>query len=148
MGCLSNEAHQKCPHCGQLMKIYRRAIRVPMLICLKHLWAMGAYPAYVKAREIPGYDGGGDFAKLRFWGLIEEGEPLHWRITYSGLKFLSGDLRVSKYRWVYDNKIQPDPEGQTNELISIVDVAPELMDKNIALENAVNFSPSKQIEPI
>jgi hypothetical protein len=58
---------------------------------------------------------GGDFAKLRYWQLIEEdtsAEPLegarfngHWRITSEGYAFLAARLIVPKHAIVYDGHL-------------------------------------------
>lgn len=58
---------------------------------------------------------GGDWAKLAYWGLIEEqakkgkdGNPRagFWRITGVGVSFIRGELQVPRYAYLYDGKLQ------------------------------------------
>ena len=108
-----------CPCCGQLCKMYRRQINAPMaqlLIWLVRLW--DAVPRWYAVREMPliqGRRGGGDYAKLRWWGLIEErakgdidGEGRtsgYWRPTVEGCVFAHGWDSVERYALIYDNRL-------------------------------------------
>jgi hypothetical protein len=55
---------------------------------------------------------GGEFARLKLWGLVEEatekredgGRAGYWRITSRGELFLKGKISVPKYVKVYDGK--------------------------------------------
>lgn len=55
---------------------------------------------------------GGDFAKLAYWGLVEEADEQRedggragwWRLTTKGEAFLRRQLKVPKYALVYDAK--------------------------------------------
>jgi hypothetical protein len=54
---------------------------------------------------------GGDYAKLRYWGLIEprvvEGKMTgYWRLTVKGTRFVADRERVPKYARVYDGKLR------------------------------------------
>jgi hypothetical protein len=128
---------KRCPHCGQLMAVYRRNIRANMVHCLRllHFQHKGAY---VKANGItPVTRVISDFPKLRFWGLIERHPDLElWRITGLGVDFILGRIRVKKYIWVYDNMVQPDPVGEPNPLISAMEIDPEFYCKVKALAEA------------
>ena len=75
-----------------------------MLLTLRNLFSQYEFKA-VRAREIIGYDGAGEFAMLRFWGLIEEHGKLKWRITTKGVDFIFGRLSVQKYVYIYNNEI-------------------------------------------
>lgn len=58
--------------------------------------------------------GGGDFAKLSYWGLIEE-KPKeesedkrtsgYWKISQRGIDFLGAKLRIPSHVRIYDGKV-------------------------------------------
>jgi len=83
-----------CQVCGARHQIYRRTINKGMLraICQMYEIRMSdpSRPIHITQLDVSG----GDFAKLRFWGLIyqehsqEDGSPTGWRITDKGLRFL------------------------------------------------------------
>lgn len=128
---------QNCPNCGQLMQVYRRAIRRKMVQMLSSLLKEHG-DAAVKSTRIPGYDGGGDFAKLRYWWLIRPGEQaLTWCITARGVDFLIGRISVKKYVWIYDDKIQPPPADAKNPEVFAYDIAPEIINKETALRDSM-----------
>ena len=124
-----------CPCCEQLCKTYRRVLNAQMarfLIWLaKYSIQEGGYNIEDGGRWV-GIDrfpliqrrpGGGDFAKLRFWELIEEmGNDDSskrtsgiWRITPLGMAFATGKMRVPAAVFIYNNKL----DGKSDVPITI-----------------------------
>lgn len=100
-----------CPCCGQLVKLYHRPIYGSQAVSLINLYKLG--PGY---HHISGFNsgrtGGGDFAKLRFWGLAKE-QPNEddgkrtsgmWAITEKGIDWVLGTISVQKYVDIYNQK--------------------------------------------
>lgn len=110
----------KCPCCRQLAKIYRRAINSGQARILLDWWARcGTAPVKLTdAVRTPG----GDYAKLRWWGLIEDmrdrredgGSAGVWRVTDLGARFARDQTRIPRHVYVYDNRLlRVDHDGET-----------------------------------
>lgn len=101
-----------CPCCDQLAKVYKRQIHSTMSRMLIALYNLG--PGYHHLNAIMTVKNGwGDFAKLSYWGLIEEmvddglkpGRTTgYWKITSDGKLFVQKGIGVSKYALVYNGK--------------------------------------------
>lgn len=106
----------RCPACKQIVREYRRTIHAAMAEKLIQFWrTYGTMnwgertPLMLKGRA-GAADGGGDFAKLRYWGLIEEsnderqdgGRAGWWRVTQVGALFVQNQQAVPRYAYVYD----------------------------------------------
>lgn len=115
-----------CPCCDQLAKRYKRPLYESMarsLIQLVREWTRTG--DWVHVVKVGGRLISGDFAKLRYWGLIvgkpkEEGENKRtsgfWKPTELALRFLRGEVRLPSHVFIYDS----DLEGvATTETISI-----------------------------
>lgn len=100
-----------CPCCGQMVKIYRRTINKGMAIALLSLYKAPKTPegwVDIKALDVRG----GDYAKLRYWALVEQRRNTDakkkwsgmWRLTQLGMKFTMDRARVPKYARVYNQK--------------------------------------------
>ncbi len=100
-----------CPCCGQMVKLYKRKMYATMirdLIALYHLrHDMFHHVTDFCSKKA----GGGDFAKLRYWGLVEEstipGKPHKrkagfWKITEIGIAFVEGRAFRPQYVLVYN----------------------------------------------
>jgi len=48
-----------------------------------------------------------NFTKLKYWGLIEQPEPKSgkWRLTEKGLEFVTGEIRIPKFVWTWDDEV-------------------------------------------
>ena len=90
-----------CPCCGQTVKKYRRKIYGQMLDALKHLNKVNIETGNVLSKM----GGGGEYAKLEYWGLIGKLSNGDWSITTKGQKFLSEELRIPKYVYVFNRQI-------------------------------------------
>ena len=108
-----------CPCCGRFGKVYKRKLHssmVAVLVLLNRFQNLGYTHVHtlINATTSPAVAAAirGDFAKLRYWGLIEEGHEVvrgshvsngKWRITEAGVRFCEGSLTVQKYVWVYNS---------------------------------------------
>ena len=140
-----------CPACTQLAKIYRRGITLSnMKLLVRVYWMFEDDPSlpFVKfGVEEKGVKTikttGGDYAKLRWWGLIEQipgrredgstntGE---WYITDFGRQFCRRQARVPQYVWAYDNTPVPMPEGADNRMLNI-----DQLKKNFSYEEIMSW---------
>lgn len=105
-----------CPCCGQNVKLYRRKLYSTLarqLIMLYHARGNDA-DGWLHIGEINVFiSGGGDLAKVRYWGLVEaadERTPVEnsagmWRITDRGVAFVECRLRVHKYVLLFDGRV-------------------------------------------
>lgn len=107
----------ECPCCGAVVKIYPRSIHAQMARWLIELARhtdrppgilMGPDEGWIDQTTIPAR--GGDYGKLRHWGLVEHREKSAgddrrtsgmWRITWSGWRFARGDVPVPRFAHVY-----------------------------------------------
>jgi hypothetical protein len=73
---------------------------------------------------------GGDYAKLRHWGLIvpligerDDGSTRLgcYSMTDDGHAFATGDKTLRRYLYLYDEEPVADPPGASNERISVLD---------------------------
>ena len=113
----------ECPACGQLVKHYRRPLTSGMAITLV-LLARHKPDEWVHVLDFMGTLnlkpklgtalGSGDYAKLRYWGLLEpygsvrdDGSPRvgWWRITEDGKRFVRGELRVASHAVVFNDQL-------------------------------------------
>jgi hypothetical protein len=117
---LDNGDSVKCPCCGQTAKFYRNNITGSMAKCLVLFYqSFGEDYGYIHDVVDPYFARhGGRFAKLRFWGLVEErpitrtdgGSAGWWKVTKLGVDFLKGEAKVLKYVYTYSGEFD-EPEG-------------------------------------
>lgn len=128
-----------CACCGQTVGLYRRTITPAMATVLRLIAVEGsATPeGYVNVPQVLARQGtgvvvrGGEYGKLKFWGLIEpettsEGShsKVHvgwWRVTQRGKRFLAGETREYRYIWIYNDTYVGYDASQT---VSFSDCAP------------------------
>jgi hypothetical protein len=117
-----------CPCCNQFVKLYKRAFSKSMAYVLL-LIARYYHRVGVKSDEwlhVPSYIAEvavgnprraaavrGDWAKLKFWGLIEEkpetradGSPRvgYWRLTQLGRQFINREVKVASHVYIYNGE--------------------------------------------
>ena len=131
-----------CPCCNQFVKLYKRPFSKSIAFVL--LLIARYYRRYdVRPEEwlhVPSYINEvvasnprraaavrGDWAKLKYWGLIEEkpetradGSPRvgYWRLTERGRQFVNREIRVPSHIYVYNGEAL---ERSVDEQITIDD---------------------------
>jgi len=86
-----------CPVCTQRVQLYRRKLNAGMAKALIQIYIQ-AGTEWTRVQDIPNGPKGGDYAKLRFWGLLEprgdqagDGNSAGWwRVTAAGQAFIHG----------------------------------------------------------
>lgn len=125
----------KCPCCNQMVKLYKHRLQALMVYYLAQIYKIqkGKNNWVHVMSEVKPING--DYAKMRFWGLLEEkgDQPTkdtkssgYWRVTTSGILFLKGRIRVPEKVFIFDNK----KWGQTNATVNIAE----------ALKNKFSYS--------
>lgn len=101
----------ECPCCKQFFKVYKRTINGTMAKTLIRIYNKAKQVGFSTwlhiRRDINnGREPAGDYAKLRYWGLIEErdGHSGYWRVTPNGRRFVERDISVPKYALVLSRK--------------------------------------------
>jgi hypothetical protein len=109
----------RCPCCDQFAKVYRRTMTAAMAQALVSMYRIAERAdewVHVPSTLGPTHNAarGGDFAKLRYWGLVREsdGEVIidgdkkssgFWKITPQGQAFVRGQVRVPRHIFLYDS---------------------------------------------
>ena len=112
----------RCPACDQHVKLYKRPLGAGMarsLILISKGPKIGA-SGWVDIKSIDVR--GGDYAKLRYWGLLEQrpnADPKTkdsgvWRVTQKGLKFINDQIRVPSHAHVYNDKVRAFSDVDVN----------------------------------
>lgn len=116
---VGRDAGVTCPCCGQYCKVYHRALNAPMVRFLiwlvKEFESRGDAKTWVNVNDGPLIQhrkGGGDFAKMVHWGLIEQMANIddtkrssgYWRPTQSGIDFVYNKIDVPKKVLLYLNE--------------------------------------------
>lgn len=116
-----------CPVCNQFVKVYKRSINGSSLLAMTIIYnAIGKKPVhatnFLNECNVPAViKNTGDFAKLRFWGLIKEVSNKEnnkssssgcWEITKFGEQFLLGNVNIPRYKFFYNNNIVKIPFEQ------------------------------------
>ena len=123
----------QCPCCHQRVQFYKRTLTSTMaytLIILERHFRTNSdwlhVPKYLSAVGAKEASRGGDYAKLRDWGLIEpkpgkrdddSSRTGYWKITERGRAFVRGEIRVHKIIEMYNQK--PTGRGVSDETVSI-----------------------------
>jgi hypothetical protein len=111
----------RCPCCNQLAKVYKRRIHSTMAYHLIQLKKRSLDDSFIHksfllsgSRSAMTSLGGGEFAMMRHWGLIEEklkddkqkGRTSgFWRITEKGKGFVDKKLLINKFIYLYDGQL-------------------------------------------
>jgi hypothetical protein len=136
-----------CPCCTQLAKVYERSLGAGQAALLVQWWAKYRREP-VKLSAVL-HTPGGDYAKLRWWGLIEDmrdrredgGSAGVWRITEHGEAFVRGRVTVPRHAKVYDNRFQGFDAGTPQ--VTVRDVLGEKFDYDELMA-----TPGGDVEPL
>lgn len=114
-----------CPACGQHVKLYNRKITSAMayglVLIYNHVKRSpgGSKPIHIedffKERDCPS-SVRGDFAKLRWWGLIDRHEerPGYYSLTPKGIFFVEGKVEAPRYCKIFNNTCYGFSNEQTD----------------------------------
>lgn len=120
---------KKCPCCNQTVKVYRRKVHVTIARELQRAVEMFGVGRAFHVKELGAGYGGGEFAKLVFWGLIIKPTRGNgrWIVTNKGFQFVKTGLAIPKYAHVYNGAVRSFSE----ETVTFNDVItrPEIFDK-------------------
>jgi len=116
-----------CPCCNKLVKVYKRRLYSTMAMLLIRFYRLG-YDGFVHITKVIELTGladyrCGDFAKLSYWGLIEEKSndstekrtSGYWKITDLGRDYCSGTVRIPSHVYLYHGECV----GFSNELSDV-----------------------------
>jgi len=129
-----------CPCCNQFVKLYKRALSKSMAYVLLLMECHFSGDAVEEWLHVPSYIAEmasdnprraaavrGDWAKLKFWGLIEEKPDVrsdgssrvgHWKMTLLGRQFARRQVKVPGHVYLYNG----EPLQRTvEEMITIDD---------------------------
>ena len=112
------EKGTECPCCHQRVELYPRRIYATSAIGIINLYHLTQEQPdveyfHIKVIERHRKSGGGDFAKLATWGLVEEQfnddtkkrTSGYWRITPKGESYVRGELRIPKIARIYNKRL-------------------------------------------
>lgn len=97
-----------CPCCEQDVAVYKRPLYGSMVKAMLRMCVSAEEEgAWVRMKDTRG----GDYAKLRFWGLVEsKGKNSGiWRITPYGMRFLRSEISVPRHVFIYKGELIPLP---------------------------------------
>ena len=103
----------RCPACNQMVKLYKRKIYTTQARALILLSRLQVKSEWVHVREImKRINITGDFAKMSYWGLIEEQRSDlkekrtsgNWKITEKGINFVRNETSIPSHVLIYNGK--------------------------------------------
>lgn len=111
-----------CPCCDQRVMVYKRRISSGTVRRLAKLLKAHRKTKQPWVHHTKVDSRGGDFAKLRHWGLIKEMPNFShekrtsgfWKITPKGMDFLWNRVSVPTYVYIKNNKIMEWSKQKTN----------------------------------
>lgn len=133
---------ERCPCCTQFVKVYERTINSTMACGLVAVWARARrefahVPSLLEDAGLAAKMGG-QFAKLRYWGLIEEkpdderadgGHAGYWRVTALGELWIRGETEIQKIARIFDGRCL----GLKGDLITLSQALREPFDLNAVM---------------
>jgi len=93
----------ECLVCGRACKCHRRNMIPTLVETLVIIDKAAVRGAWVNVADL-NLKNGGDYAKLRYWELVEKGADNRWRVTLRGHDFLDGKVTIPKTALVYKNQ--------------------------------------------
>jgi len=109
-----------CPCCKQDVKVYKRQINRTMAKALIRLHFFDE--EWVHVPSVIGFSRmGGDFAKMGWFGLVEEKDEIKddgnphagfWRITELGRQYVREQAKVPSFILIYNNRVLKSSEDQ------------------------------------
>ena len=122
-----------CPCCNQFVKRYKRKLNSSMAHALVLIYKFFEHnkdrwlhvPSYLSTVSSSAAARGGDWSKLRYWGLIlpqkgtrEDGSERvgNYRITELGKQFITGQAQVRKHVYLYNQEALPYDDGEKTSI--------------------------------
>jgi len=137
---MENRKSSICPCCGQTVKVYKRSIRSNMVFMMRKL-VVKFKNQPMRVNEIDERTRvSSDFTKLMYWGLITPYENETYFVNETGLSFLRGECKVVEYKYVFNKKVQVEPVGTKNRMISVDDIKWSKIDKQKILEESIEYA--------
>jgi len=120
-----------CPCCHQMVKLYKRKLNSSMAVALVYIYKYFQANPDKEWLHVPSYLSriisgatvrGGDWSKLRYWGLIEDQKAIrddgsdrvgNYRITAAGKTFVGGLCRVPKHVFLYNGGVVKRRDTET-----------------------------------
>ena len=107
----------RCPCCERLVRLRRGHISASMARTLLRIYDRAPRGEF-QVRQVLARDQSGDYAKLRYWGLLRSaGRAGWWRMTALGRRFAQGDAEVPAVALTYNRRLY----GLTGAPCSIAD---------------------------
>ncbi len=84
--------------CGRFNRIYKRPFNQSMAEVLRLLYNARHSKKYVHLYNDAEAKSGGEYAQMKFWGLIKANEKTEgeWEITDEGCKFIEGEATITE----------------------------------------------------
>jgi len=116
-----------CPVCDQFVKVYKRKINSFMAYHLIKALNTFEFKEFHISDLMGNNSSGGDFSKLRYWGLISEAVVYEkkdvkrtsgkWNLTIKGMKFARNEIRLYKYALIYNSELLGFDETETASIV-------------------------------
>jgi len=132
--------HDRCEVCRNPTTTYDRKLHAAMVATLVAWWGVWGDYAWHSLNDLYKLKSnlttvrGGDFAKLIYWGFIEERPKTDenkkntgiYRITEDGVAFVLGKTRFSRSAYVYNDHVM----GWSEELVNVYEALGDTFDYN------------------
>jgi len=101
----ANVGQSRCSVCDSPLEAYKRPINKGNVRALLKIRDAGGGPLHINDMGVAG----GDFTKLKHWGLIRLsvslGVSLGWSLTEKGKEFLRGEISAWKSVWLFKGEV-------------------------------------------
>lgn len=94
----------KCPCCRRIAHVRRGHITPSMVTQLVKIYSISPRAPF-QLKKVLIRDQNGDYAKLRYWGLLEQVDLGWWRLTARGRAFVRGEVEVPRTALTYNRRL-------------------------------------------
>lgn len=117
---------QTCPCCDQLVKLYKMTMPIGAVADIKEYVLRNETSDWIHINDLRTRSQGGEIARLRHWGLVEEMPNYDaskrtagmWRVTLKGRDFVTGKSMCNKYAKLYNQTFY----GFDGDMVTVDDV--------------------------
>ena len=137
-----------CNCCGAKIVVYPHTLSERLVDCMLKLYKKDNYASHLDDLGIDRKQNA-NFQKLRYFGLVEKkGTAGYWGLTYLGVEFIAGKVKVASQVWSYRGDTVAPPEGKAKDIkyVNISDYFPKVYqkredyNKNAISKNSFSFS--------